>query len=239
VPTATVQTTTSVFVTASYNGTSANSNSITVNPASSGSPISLVAHTLSTGFAATNTTAAINTTGATLIVLAINQEFVGFSSPTDSAGNTWTLIARQDNFAWYYCLNPAISTNHTFSIANSLAGIYRTTVAVQAFSGSFTALDTQSNAFVSGSTQPGAITPSHNGELLVSTVECYVEGLGAVGVDSGFTITDYTAINSSPWAFAFTGLGYYVQPAAAAVNPTWGGLNSIGYRQFVALAAFK
>jgi hypothetical protein len=239
VPTATVQTATSVFVTASYSGTSANSNSITVNPASSGSPISLLAHTLSTSFSATNTTAAINTTGAKLIVLATNQEFVGFSAPTDSAGNTWTLIARQDNLAWYYCLNPAISTNHTFSVANTYAGIYRTTVAVQAFNGSFTGLDTQANSYVSGSNQAGAITPSHSGELLVSLAECYVESPGTVGVDSGFTLTDYTAINSSPYAFSFSGIAYYVQPTAAAINPTWSGLNSIGYRQFVAVAAFK
>jgi hypothetical protein len=239
VPTAAVQTTTAVTVTASYNGASAASNSFTVNPAASSSPVSLVAHTISTGFGATNFTTPINTVGATLIVLATNQEFVGFSAPTDSAGNTWTLIARQDNFAWYYCLNPATSGSHTFSIGNTLAGIYRTSLAVQAFSGTFTGLDTQANSYVSGSNQAGVITPSHNGELLVSLLECFVENPGTVALDSGFTITDSTPVNSSPYAFAFAGLVYSVQPAAVAVNPSWNGLNSVGYRQFVATAAFK
>jgi hypothetical protein len=64
--------------------------------------------------------------------------------------------------------------------------------------------------------QPGSITPTQNGCLIV-VVEGDVESLVS-SVDSGYTVLDFVALASG--INYMSSDMYYVQPTAAAINPT-------------------
>jgi hypothetical protein len=132
---------------------------------------------------------------------------------SDSLGNTWTPLTMTTSVTdsqLFYCVNPIVGPNQTFTNSTS----YDAGIAVASFSGVAAApLDGQSGATVVGYTlQPGSVTPSGNGELVIS-------GLGSwfgssLGVSSGFTSI------SSPGAIGGN-IAYQIQSAATSVNPTW------------------
>ena len=119
----------------------------------------------------------------------------------------------------YYCSAPIVGTGHTFTYSGT--SIY-TAMCVQAFSGlaSSTPFDVQNGAATTGATslQTGSITPTANGELLVTYIAPFNSVSVSPTIDSGFTVTDFIAGGGGNWAAA---MAYFVQPTAAAINPTW------------------
>jgi hypothetical protein len=98
---------------------------LTAPPASAG--FQLVAHTGASLNTSPVTTPAIDTTGATLIIIAAADD-VAPSVPTDSAGNTWTPLTLWDQgttmlVRLFYCVNPTTSTSHTFTVAGDVPGL--------------------------------------------------------------------------------------------------------------------
>lgn len=179
----------------------------------------LVAHTQKI----TGTTPAIDTTGATLLIAYLN-DFSALNAPTDSKSNTWTPLTLQHVNVYsniYYAKNPTVGAGHTFSTGAGIVPV----IYVAAFSGADTTAPFDNENGVTGflgvsSQQPGSITPSNNGELVVTGIGLSSNPTsGSITIDSGFTITDSNLYQN---AVNFGGgLAYLVQGSAAAINPTW------------------
>ena len=195
--------------------------------------ISIVAHTsvVGNGASVTVTTLNINTTGAT-------AEFIGVidynadpsnTPPSDSLGNTWTYIATATAPAnaggatvrsgIFYCLNPTTGTAQNFSVTSIYGPVF-----VIAASGVATsaALDLHSEAgaggYTSSTVQPGGITPSQNGEILITLLDGGTFGTPYT-IDSSFTNPDSQAYTSG---LSFGGsMGYLIQTTAGVEDPTW------------------
>lgn len=194
------------------------------HPASGGGPFSLLTHTIagSVGGGAVSTSG-IDTTGATLIVIAVSDyQANGPSPPSDSNGNTWAAlgyhpagsVAAVELFA---CASPSVGAGHTFTAGGAS---HFPTVAVAAFSGGSGVLDINDGAVVASGTtiQPGNATPAHDNELLITAVSGWTAS-EVYSVDSGFTITDQLAyIPSNRISLA---MAYLIQTTATAENPTW------------------
>jgi hypothetical protein len=111
-------------------------------------------------------------------------------------------------------------------------------VCVLAFSGAAASpLDQQAgtSAGASGATvQPGSVTPTVDGEVLVAGYSGYFADVSSI--DSSFTITDQ--FSSSGGHHLTTAAAYKIQTAASAENPTWtlGGsnINAAGIATFKA-----
>lgn len=165
------------------------------------------------------TSASIDTTGATLLVV-VNADFNfgALSTPTDSKSNTWT------NRTTYgtggakvrisYVENPTVGSGHTFSCGGGSNGI-----AVIALSGTKTssAYDVENGA---DGAQSGSVTPSEDNEILI-TGHCNASP-ATYSVDLSFTIQEQRAYNAGDNTMGF-GLAYLIQTSAAAKNPTWSG----------------
>jgi len=176
-----------------------------------------------TGFASTypDTTPAIDSTGATLIV--IGYACTNWQAPSlyDSCGNSWTLWPGSyvgagngySTFAMFYCVNPIASTNHTFS-----NGGYHSALAVLAFNGESPAVD-QSNSYTFGPGGQGStvvtgwIMPTENNALLIT-------GTGNFNAPA-YSASGFTSITYSNAGDACVGMGYAIQATSAAVQATW------------------
>jgi hypothetical protein len=195
----------------------------------------LIANTADTDTSGTVTTDAINTTGADLIVISVSR----FNTPTvsDSAGNTWTALTEatlggHPEVRLYYCLNPTTSATHTFTAAaaNAFAGI-----SVQAWSGADSYNSQQSGTGTAAGTslQPGSITPSADGCLIISGFG--YGGTSTISINSGFNITNQLPLDSGN-AYG-TAIAYLDQTTAAAVNPTWSWTGSTSANAVMAVFA--
>lgn len=168
-------------------------------------------------------TAAIDTTGATLLVVATaySTSFSGITGVSDSKSNTWTALTEYKNGTTstsrlFYCSNPTVGTGHTFS---TVGGFSNTpAIAVQAWKGTVLSVSAD---FDTGAAalNPGSGTPSTNNQVIVTTMDTNVSAAYTVG--SGFTISDQ--INFSGGVNPGFAMAYLIQSAAAAVNPTWTG----------------
>src|SRR5437899_2522027 len=106
--------------------------------------ITLVAHTgqqtpNGNGF----TTTAIDTSGATLLVVAVPSLFGATTSLSDSKSNSWTALTVQNaggavQQCWYAYDTSKVGASHTFTIsaANTFSSVF-----VAAFSGTLTGSD--------------------------------------------------------------------------------------------------
>src|SRR3990167_999594 len=202
--------------------------------------ISLVASAEGGGLS-TATTSAIDTTGATLLIIVCTRDVTSSAvAPTDNKGNTWTQLTAQtiaDNNAlsiWYVNSNtPTVGSGHTFDYS---ASVEFNELAVFTFSGSVASpFDVQNGATVAGSSttiQPGSITPSEDNTVVISGASGPF-GSNEWSVDGEFnaiTMGDYTA-----WTL---GAAYLIQTSAAAANPTWTFPTSIANKISV-IASFK
>lgn len=186
--------------------------------------------------ASSATTAAINTTGADLIVLIAGAFNSTLATPTDSVGITWTGLTQRNQTAgnpygtnrvrmWYAYTGSTgwgTSSSHTFTLNNSGNSV----ISVIAFSGAKTSgdpFDQQNTGFnnESATVQTGSITPSVNACLIVCGETAGAFSNSTQTVDSSITSTD--TIANSPLAAA---QGWYEQPTAGAINPTWTHSNS-------------
>jgi hypothetical protein len=164
------------------------------------------------GHSGSGTSSAIDTTGADLIVVSTSGA-VSNPGVTDSAGNTYTHIIGAGHQGYndlYYCAAPTTSGSHTFTCTYDCA--------VLVYSGADASPLDQYAAYTSyngaiATVQPGSITPSVDGCLIVTGLD-ENSGTGAtiVGINSGFTIEQ--TVNHG-------GVADLIQTTAAPVNPTW------------------
>lgn len=202
-----------------------------------GGGIALVSH-LEYSVTASNTTGALDTTGADLIVI-----FCGSykdwqaTSITDSQGNTWTALTNYAGSAqagrFFYCFNPTTNAAHTFT-PNFGFSLYQF-VGVLAFSGATGGSYHSENGGIDTTDplQPGSITPAVNASLIVSGIFNYGQGASPT-VDSGLT---YYGVAKSG-SVGMGGHGWYVQPTATAINPTWTSSGAAGSENAVVIADF-
>lgn len=188
---------------------------------------SLISHiTGVTTDGANGTTSAINTTGSNLIVVGISySNSLGTPTLSDSKSNTWTplTVHIESNVSgaahiFYYCSNPSVGSGHTFSLSGATA---YASICVAAFGNAKASspFDVQNGGVQEGGTtvQVGNVTPSENGELLISGIILYDPGIPTI--DSGFTIID-TQQHSGGVNFG-SSIAYLIQTSAGSLNPTW------------------
>lgn len=167
----------------------------------------------------TATTSAIDTTGADLIVCVIGYDLVGdvTADVTDSASNTWSVAGigsttTTRTASIFFCQAPTTSATHTFTMTGMFVSI-----AVLAFSGVCGRVDAITRNIGSSVTSlaPGSITPTLDGELLVTGL-C-LPTTATASIDAGFTISDQVGGTTGQ----FVGAAYLIQTSAAAANPSW------------------
>lgn len=204
-------------------------------------PIALVASLLEgSGTGNTFTSGAIDSTGATLLVVAASwSTAAGGGTLTDSKGNTWVgLTAKVASFSIqiYYVKNPTVGSGHTFTW--TAAGADLPTLGIMAFDET----DITANADGENGSAPGVITTIQPGSVTPSVDNCVlVTALTGAGagptIDSSFTVIDaegFVGGQHSPLAIA-----YKVQTTAGAENPTWTTNVGFGTDNCAVIAAFK
>lgn len=204
-------------------------------------PIALVTSTKGRGNGSYSMDAAVDTTGASLLVW-VHNDITATPSFTDSKGNTWTLAAETGAggqfvhifYAWGAGL--VVGSGHDGTVAGSPIGcsVFYAFSGVQ--TGSDPLLTTNSNiAFGSATIQPGAVNPSPNdGALILTGIEYDVKSALAT-IDSGFgTVRGDTG---SGGVYVGGSSSFLVQTTAASVNPTWTPDSSGNL--YAAIAAFK
>lgn len=201
---------------------------------------SSVQKTATAGFPTSVTTATVDTRGADLIVAILtdqNDLDVAFS---DSQTNTWSTAVSptpgnlEDNTI-LYSRSPTTSSIHTFTYPSDGLGNNPTCV-VAAFKGALLAgaiLD-QTNEFDTAlgvtTAQPGSITPTVNGELIIS-------GITHAVASATPNVLDIIANIASGTFNLGTGVGWTQQAAKAAINPTW--TMNVASGVTVTIASFK
>lgn len=211
--------------------------------------LALVASTatlLGTGAASNITTPAINTTGATLLVIHYGNYESGASvnqPPTDSKANTWIAltahgVAAGPRSRFWYAKSPIVGSGHQFTTSNTAN---YAAMSVAAFSGAhLTAPFDQENGATAASGSPpqscGSITPSVNGALIVAGMSEYDNFVGAFTINSGLTILGVLRFASA--SNFGSAMAYLVQTSAAAINPAWS-WTSGGDQRGVSVASFK
>ncbi len=166
------------------------------------------------------TTAAMDSTGANLIVVCLSG-LVGEqgSGISDSKGNTWTPLTVSIAQAFtrlFYCFNPTVGSGHTFSGGQ----VYHGLTAI-ALSGALTSPFDQENGTTAASTtiQPGSVTPSQDNELIVMGIGMDSQSnADHSSIDSGMTVAEHQpAIFNTTFGNV---IAYKIQTSAAAINPT-------------------
>ncbi len=200
--------------------------------------IALVANTGAGSSDSSNvTTSAIGTTGANLIVVGVAGYTSFAATLTDNKGNTWTALTARTGAVCrsviWYCSNPTVGSGHTFSLTSG-GGV--PSLCVAAFSGAkaTSPYEAESGSSIATGTslQPGSLTPSENGELLVTELSLVFDETPTI--NSSFTITNHTTKDANHYSST---LAYRVQSTAAAINPTWSW--AVDYFATCAMACFK
>jgi hypothetical protein len=188
--------------------------------------ICLISHTTIPGNANAGTTSsAINTTGANFLFINVHcSSSLSVPTPSDSLGNTWTAggaygsgAGVQD--AFFFVANATVGSSQTFSLSSATGSV--AAAEVVAFSGVLTSSPgdgTAGNGNGSGtSVQPGSITPTGNGRLVLTGMG--YTSASTQSVNDSFIVTDTVAFTA---AVNYGGsLAYLIQATAAAINPTW------------------
>lgn len=187
------------------------------------------------GAATSSTTGAIgstNTTGANFCVVAISY-YPGASgvitSVTDSPGNTYTALTVSSDAVntatvLFYAKNATPSATHTWAISGNNTPFPGSTVACFNNVNTTTPFGHESGAtgLVTATLQPGSITPSSNGALIVSVLGLCGGSASTFAIDSGMSAPSASEI--SPFAAGSScgaAISYKIQGTAAAINPTW------------------
>jgi hypothetical protein len=175
------------------------------------------------------TSASMNTTGADgLVVVVGDYSAQTLGTVTDSKGNTFTALT---SYAFgvadarctiFYCADPTVGSGHTFTY--TIVGGYPSIAAV-ALSGCDTAAFYDSGKVSGSSTdpgttslQPGSLTPSADGAILISGL-C-VRAAQAISVNAPFSpaIEDVDNVDSQCCGLT---VAVDIQTTATARNPTW------------------
>lgn len=186
--------------------------------------ITLIAHASAKGG---STTASIDTTGATLIVISatdFGSDFPLTNPVSDNKSNTWTTaytssrrscINGLSEQAYFYVIGGTVGTGHTFTYTSSTGSLE-----VTAFAGvlSFDAVAGPTNPGANTTFQWGSLTPANAGSLVLSSALIVNSGgVTAPSVNSSFIIIE-TAFDGS--TFGGT-LAYLIETTIVAANPTW------------------
>lgn len=185
------------------------------------------------------TTGSIDTTGADFLVIAVGFLTTGVPSITDSKGNSWSALTKittplEPATQIFYSIPASVGASHTFTLTGAVT---YAAMGVFAFSGvkQTSPFDVENGAFDDGSPttiQPGSITPSENGELIITSLSGAVTS--GASVDSGFS----SVVGGYATGNGYSGHGsYLIQASAAAINPTWSWTGA--YDAAVAIASFK
>lgn len=206
--------------------------------------IALVASTIAGSPTNNNvTTSAIDTTGATLIVISANYiTGATLSAPTDSKSNgTPTALTARNGTGGsastrlYYWDHPAsVGSGHTFTFTcNGWP-----TIGVMAFSGTKTGGFENENGNGQGaatSNQTGSCAATQNGSLFVTGLGVYVPSVTGIGVDGGYSANKLT--HNSDGTSVAGAISYFLQGTAGTENPTWSWTSSRS--NAAAIADFK
>ena len=206
--------------------------------------IAFVAADVGPGGANDNTTPAINTTGANLLIV-LAGSIDNFTAPTitDSKSNSWTALSTYNaGESWptmtiFYSAGGTVGSGHTFTATAS--ALFPSIVAM-AFSGADTGapFDGEDSGTDSAdsteSVQPGSITPNTDNALVVTGLSLFTS-TDDPDIDGGFTEGPFIIFQGSqsiPIASA-----YLIQTSAAAANPTWSWTGAS--TRTTAIASFK
>jgi hypothetical protein len=197
--------------------------------------ISLVAHTVQAiaGVGNSATSPAINTTGATLLVILSNSfgggtDGCASGNVRDSNSNTWKLIqiyatagGSDRATCFWYAAAPTVGAGHTFTVSNSYYSVFF----VSAWAGITTSspLDVQTgNSNSSGSTvNTGSVTTTASSDLCLAGGNAYDTAITAWSLASPSQAM--TTIDSElPVGGSHTGGidGYYVLNTAGSISST-------------------
>lgn len=221
--------------------------SLIVNPSTTISAPAGITFVIGTSAGSTTgnsvTTSAIDTTGSNFLAIWVAYDDFG-SAPviTDSKSNTWTPLTAIGTSTpvgrFYYCENPnpvtGVGTGHTFTATGSFNF---PTLCVGAWSGVRTSssFDAQNGLGQNAVTsiQPGSITPSLNGELVL--IGLGLNSADAASDPSGYSRASGTAGDGANHVGGF--MDYKIQPTAGPENPTWTWTNST--TAVTSIACFK
>jgi hypothetical protein len=167
-------------------------------------------------------TPTFNTTGGNLMVIVATAVSATGPAPTlsPSACTLNGLIVQEDSSnseRIWYCYGFTPSASQTVQITG---GTYYPALTVYIFGGTVgSTVDKQAGANGNAtSCQPASITPSNNGEVIVSgfTVAAAISGLSVSGGMSTPTLVPYTSGTNLGNSAA-----YLIQTTAAAIQPQW------------------
>ena len=180
--------------------------------------ITVVASVTKAGAASGGTTTAIDTTGATLLVVSVGWFSTNPITVTDSKGNTWVpltrAIASTTQTQLFFCLTPTVGSGHTFTVSGTT--IYPA-ILVAAFAGVVSVqIDTGATSTASPCTA-GPVTPLQSGALVVTSRAGNAASTDSV-TPGGFTLL---SVAYGAGTTMRGGLGYVIQTTAAAITPTW------------------
>lgn len=183
----------------------------------------------------------IDTTGASLLVVALGYFYP--ANPvtlTDNKGNTWIALTRREGDSGrasriYYAINPVVGSGHTFTTAglSTYVGLIALAVSVADTTSPF---DVENGASGSSGTSlaAGSVSPSENGELLVTALTLE-DGMTSVAVDNSFAIQ--AQIPSVGGVNLGCALATKIQTSAMGENPAWSWSGS--FQSEASIATFK
>lgn len=186
------------------------------------------------------TSDAVDSTGANLIVIGIHNYSTFALTVSDSKGNTWTALtsyrtSNQSGIRFYYCLAPTVGSGHTFTVSSTAA---YPVITAMGFSGVKTSspFDVENGALNTTGTsrQPGSVTPAENGSLVIAGMT-FNGAVTSPSVDSSMTLQETVPYLAANYMGALA--AYYIQPTAAAINPTFSWTTSINNSS--AICVFK
>jgi hypothetical protein len=184
---------------------------------------SLIAHTGALSSDGSNvTTPAIDTTGATFIVVAIVLDTGGTATFSDSKSNTYdtSTLTLHNNVSGPkiqlgFVVNPTVGAGHTFTLAAAFAAPSLTVTAWSGNAGS--PVDVENGSTANATTiQTGSVIGSLTNSLVIAAAAH--NGSASVSVDSGLTISDDEI--GSGTAYGNT-MAYSIQTTPVSVNPTF------------------
>lgn len=206
--------------------------------------ISLINHTnAQNGLNSSVTTSAIDTTGANFLIVFITNHNTDITTLglSDNKGNTWHHLNNYNTGGgpeggYWYSYNATCGAGHTVTVSSTFAAgiVFAAFSGIQSSSDPF---DVQNgatdNTTTATSLQPGSITPSVNGELLILSFG--TNSGAASGANLSFAAVDSIAPAGGNNEGSY--MYYLVQGTAGAINPTVT-FGSGGY-DLVTIASFK
>lgn len=185
--------------------------------------VTLIAHTKTDATGVPATSAAIDTTGANLIVVGMTANgAIPTNAISDSKGNTWVPLTAVSGTARYglrmfYTLATNVGPGHTFTDSS---GISNGSMIVAAFSSVAGFLSQSSGTSAAGATSlnAGSLTPPVDHALIVTA--CGIDDpAGNTMACTGFSVIDtFDVVVGSTYGLS---MAYQVQVFAATVNPAW------------------